>query len=200
MPEQQRVASSTGIERDLATLKNVSASERGSSGRLDGDRPLVWRHSSAAPHFLCRRQRWELDRRPISLGRCGRAASRPDNLHAVWDNCLLEAGLFERVRQRADFKKMLEQEHDHIPGGRHAPGADKPHRGEVVCGIAAVSNGLPSSYKIHARSEGELLRDGGKHVPVFRGAGDVAGQEFKADLSRSIKLIWRRSSGLRRNE
>lgn len=28
---------------------------------------------------------------------------RPDNLHAVWDNCLLHAGLFERVRPRADF-------------------------------------------------------------------------------------------------
>ncbi|CDX17943.1 S1/P1 Nuclease [Mesorhizobium sp. SOD10] len=38
-------------------------------------------------------------------GKCGTSKIRPDNLHAVWDNCLLEAGLFERVRQRADFKK-----------------------------------------------------------------------------------------------
>jgi hypothetical protein len=38
-------------------------------------------------------------------GRCGRSKFRPDNLHAVWDNCLLEAGLFERVRQRADYKQ-----------------------------------------------------------------------------------------------
>lgn len=36
--------------------------------------------------------------------RCGRSTYRPDNLHAVWDNCILEAGLFERVRQRADFR------------------------------------------------------------------------------------------------
>lgn len=38
-------------------------------------------------------------------GRCGRGADRPKNLHAVWDNCLLEAGPFERVRKRADFKR-----------------------------------------------------------------------------------------------
>lgn len=38
-------------------------------------------------------------------GKCGTSKTRPDNLHAVWDNCLLEAGLFERVRKRADFKK-----------------------------------------------------------------------------------------------
>lgn len=36
-------------------------------------------------------------------GRCGTSSYRPANLHAVWDNCLLQAGLFERVRQRADF-------------------------------------------------------------------------------------------------
>lgn len=36
-------------------------------------------------------------------GNCG-PRSRPKNLHSVWDNCLLEAELFERVRQRADFK------------------------------------------------------------------------------------------------
>ena len=36
-------------------------------------------------------------------GRCGTSTYRPGNLHAVWDNCLLQAGLFERVRQRADF-------------------------------------------------------------------------------------------------
>lgn len=38
-------------------------------------------------------------------GRCGTGAGKPDNLHAVWDNCLLEAGLFERVRQRQDFRR-----------------------------------------------------------------------------------------------
>ena len=36
--------------------------------------------------------------------RCGTSKFRPKNLHAVWDNCLPEAGLFERVRQRADYK------------------------------------------------------------------------------------------------
>lgn len=38
-------------------------------------------------------------------GKCGTSSYRVENLHAVWDNCLLEAGLFERVRKRADFKK-----------------------------------------------------------------------------------------------
>lgn len=37
-------------------------------------------------------------------GKCGTSTYRPGNLHAVWDNCLLQAGLFEKVRQRADFK------------------------------------------------------------------------------------------------
>lgn len=38
-------------------------------------------------------------------GKCGTSAYRVENLHGVWDNCLLEAGLFERVRKRADYKK-----------------------------------------------------------------------------------------------
>lgn len=38
-------------------------------------------------------------------GRCGTSTEGGvKNLHAVWDKCLLDAGLFERVRQRADFK------------------------------------------------------------------------------------------------
>jgi len=38
-------------------------------------------------------------------GGCGTSKeAKPTNLHAVWDDCLLEAGLFERVRKRADFK------------------------------------------------------------------------------------------------
>jgi hypothetical protein len=37
-------------------------------------------------------------------GKCGSSNYRVENLHAVWDNCLLQAGLFERVRRRADFK------------------------------------------------------------------------------------------------
>lgn len=41
----------------------------------------------------------------ITVGKCGTSSYRVKNLHGVWDNCLLEAGLFERVRKRADFKK-----------------------------------------------------------------------------------------------
>jgi len=42
-------------------------------------------------------------------GQCGpsRTSSkpyRPGNLHAVWDNCLLQNGIFQRVRERQDFK------------------------------------------------------------------------------------------------
>jgi hypothetical protein len=37
-------------------------------------------------------------------GGCGTSDYRAGNLHAVWDNCLLQSGLFERVRRRADFK------------------------------------------------------------------------------------------------
>lgn len=41
-------------------------------------------------------------------GPCGTSESgnpyHPKNLHSVWDNCLLESGLFQRVRERADFK------------------------------------------------------------------------------------------------
>lgn len=40
------------------------------------------------------------------VGRCGTSPeSRPDNFHAVWDKCLLDAGMFERVRKRADFSR-----------------------------------------------------------------------------------------------
>ena len=39
------------------------------------------------------------------VGKCGTSReAKPDNLHAVWDKCLLDAGLFERVRKRADYK------------------------------------------------------------------------------------------------
>ena len=41
-------------------------------------------------------------------GRCGTGSTgnpyRPGSFHAVWDNCLLENGIFQRVRERADFK------------------------------------------------------------------------------------------------
>lgn len=41
----------------------------------------------------------------VNRPRCGTSGYRPENLHAVWDNCLLEAGLFQRVRDRSDFSK-----------------------------------------------------------------------------------------------
>jgi len=41
----------------------------------------------------------------VTGGKCGSSNYRVKNLHGIWDNCLLEAGLFERVRKRADFKK-----------------------------------------------------------------------------------------------
>lgn len=42
---------------------------------------------------------------PVKLeGRCGSSRYRVANLHGMWDNCLPEAGIFERVRQRHDYK------------------------------------------------------------------------------------------------
>lgn len=37
-------------------------------------------------------------------GKCGTARRKPRNLHAMWDFCLLESGLFEQVRQSANFR------------------------------------------------------------------------------------------------
>ena len=93
-----------GIERDLATLKNQAAAKQDrvfalmAIGHWIGDihQPL---HISFAD-----------DRGGNSIdvklkGRCGGSSYRVANLHGMWDNCLLEAGLFERVRKRSDFKK-----------------------------------------------------------------------------------------------
>lgn len=93
----------SGIRRDLDILKDTSKSNEErvfalmAIGHWIGDihQPL---HVSFADD---RGGNWidiELE------GRCGGTSPRPDNLHAVWDNCLLEAGIFERVRKRADFK------------------------------------------------------------------------------------------------
>ena len=93
-----------GIERDLATLKNDAASKEDrvfalmAIGHWLGDihQPL---HISFADD---RGGNW-ID---VKLqGKCGKSTYRVENLHGMWDNCLLEAGLFERVRKRADFKK-----------------------------------------------------------------------------------------------
>ena len=37
-------------------------------------------------------------------GKCGTARRKPRKLHAMWDFCLLESGLFERVRQSPTFR------------------------------------------------------------------------------------------------
>ena len=42
-------------------------------------------------------------------GGCGHFGYRAENLHGVWDNCILHAGTFERVYQRADYKKSWDR-------------------------------------------------------------------------------------------
>ncbi len=39
-----------------------------------------------------------------STGGCGRFGYSAEELHGVWDNCILHAGTFGRVRNRADYK------------------------------------------------------------------------------------------------
>lgn len=93
-----------GIDRDLAILKNQAAKKEDrvfalmAIGHWIGDihQPL---HIS----FADDRGGNSID---IKLqGKCGSSATRPDNLHSVWDNCLLESGLFERVRKSPTYKK-----------------------------------------------------------------------------------------------
>jgi hypothetical protein len=96
-----------GITRDLAILKDTSKSRQQrvialmAIGHWVGDlhQPL---HISYADDVGGNNIRLSFS------GKCGVSASgnayRPDNLHSVWDNCLLENGLFQRVRDRADFK------------------------------------------------------------------------------------------------
>ena len=94
----------SGIQRDLGILKDSAASNEDrvfalmAVGHWIGDihQPL---HISFAD-----------DRGGNSIeaklkGKCGTSKYRVENLHGVWDNCLLEAGLFEKVRKRKDFKK-----------------------------------------------------------------------------------------------
>lgn len=93
-----------GIERDAAILKNTSKSNEDrvfalmALGHWLGDihQPL---HIS----FADDRGGNGIDAK--LRGKCGTSDYRVENLHGVWDNCLLEAGLFERVRKRADYKK-----------------------------------------------------------------------------------------------
>jgi hypothetical protein len=93
-----------GIERDLGILKDETASPEKrvlalmAVGHWVGDihQPL---HISFAD-----------DRGGNSInvklkGKCGTSGFGATNLHSVWDNCLLDAGLFERVRKGPGFKK-----------------------------------------------------------------------------------------------
>lgn len=96
-----------GIDRDIAILKDQAKSRQQrvialmAIGHWVGDlhQPL---HISYAD---------DAGGNEISVsyrGFCGTTATgtsyRPKNLHAIWDNCLLERGLFQRVRERADYK------------------------------------------------------------------------------------------------
>ena len=93
-----------GIKRDLAILKDTSRSREDrvfammAIGHWVGDihQPL---HIS----FADDKGGNGIDAK--LAGKCGTSTYRPDNLHAIWDNCILEAGMFERVRKRADYKK-----------------------------------------------------------------------------------------------
>ncbi|MGH6696296.1 S1/P1 nuclease [Sphingopyxis sp.] len=93
-----------GIERDFATLKDRSKprEERAFAlmalGHWVGDI-----HQPLHVSFADDKGGNGID---IALiGNCGTSReAKPDNLHAVWDKCLLDAGLFERVRKRADYK------------------------------------------------------------------------------------------------
>jgi S1/P1 Nuclease len=96
-----------GIDRDMLILKDVARSRQQrvialmAIGHWVGDlhQPL---HISYAD---------DVGANNITVsyqGKCGFSsggnAYRPKNLHSVWDNCLLENGLFQRVRERADFR------------------------------------------------------------------------------------------------
>lgn len=92
-----------GIDRDLTILKDRSNSDEDrvfalmAVGHWIGDihQPL---HISFADD-----KGGNAIKARVSGG-CGTSTYRPRNLHAVWDGCLLEAGLFQKVRNRADFK------------------------------------------------------------------------------------------------
>lgn len=93
-----------GIARDLATLRNRSLAREErvfalmALGHWVGDI-----HQPLHVSFADDRGGNGIDAK--LTGKCGTSRYRVDNLHAVWDNCLLEAGIFERVRKRADYKR-----------------------------------------------------------------------------------------------
>ena len=102
-----------GIERDFKTLKDEQAPNEArvfalmAIGHWIGDihQPL---HIS----FADDKGGNGID--AMLAGKCGHATYRVNNFHGVWDNCLLEALLFERVRLRDDFKKAGVATQSHI--------------------------------------------------------------------------------------
>ena len=94
----------SGIARDLALLKDTTKTREDRTfalmelGHFVGDI-----HQPLHVSFADDKGGNGIDAK--LTGKCGTSTYRPDNLHGVWDNCLLEAGLFERVRKRADYKK-----------------------------------------------------------------------------------------------
>ncbi len=94
----------SGIQRDLAILKDRTKPREErvfalmAVGHWVGDI-----HQPLHVSFADDRGGNGIDSRV--KGGCGTSSYRVTNLHAVWDNCILEAGMFERVRKRADYKK-----------------------------------------------------------------------------------------------
>ncbi len=92
----------SGITRDLAILRDTSRSRADrvfalmAIGHWLGDI-----HQPLHVSFADDRGGNGID---VPSFRCGGSSYRSDNLHSVWDACILEAGLFNRVRKRADYK------------------------------------------------------------------------------------------------
>jgi hypothetical protein len=91
-----------GIDRDLGILKDRSNSDEDrvfalmAVGHWIGDihQPL---------HISFSDDRGGNAIKARVAGGCGTSSYSPGDLHAVWDGCLLEAGLFQKVRNRDDF-------------------------------------------------------------------------------------------------
>lgn len=97
----------SGIRRDLAILKdtNRSRQERVIALMAIGH----WVGDIHQPLHVSYKDDVGGNSIGVSFqGKCGIGATgnpyRPGSLHAVWDNCLLENGIFQRVRERADYK------------------------------------------------------------------------------------------------
>ena len=110
-PDQNGVPSECilrGIERDMLVLKDTAQSRQSrveallAVGHWVGDihQPLhVSFADDAGGNAIRVRYRANCGQNPKS----GKE-KKPANLHAVWDNCLLEAGIFQAVRESKAFK------------------------------------------------------------------------------------------------